>query len=51
VPTRLFSLVFVGAAVIRRLENDVMKLIVYYLIFIIVGDLADYFIELGVERL
>jgi hypothetical protein len=27
-----------------------MKLIVYYLIFILVGDLADYFIGLRVER-
>jgi hypothetical protein len=28
-----------------------MRLIVYYLIFIIVGDFADYFIGLGVEYL
>ncbi len=27
-----------------------MKLIVYYVTFIIIGDLADYFIGLGVEH-
>ena len=28
-----------------------MKLIVYYVIFVIIGDFADYVIGLGVERL
>jgi hypothetical protein len=41
---------FAGQPPTDHCEEDIVQLIVYYLVFMIAGDLASYFLGLVVER-
>jgi hypothetical protein len=49
-PTPLVFMVGSSRGVIPRSWEGIVLLIVYYVIFVLVGDLADYLIGLVVER-